>query len=169
MIQTMNEQMWADRQAARIMEPIYRMNKVVQQKDGDDARTLLALCVQYITENGVGQCLNDAWVQQIVRQALLYYKNGCYYADYIFNELQVKVANWLTVMAVDRPVTLEQLSAVADQLAALLAEKNAADLACSEVLEMVKGLLADLDRVVYERLLLNEETFAKELASLLVK
>lgn len=56
----MSDDILADHQAARIMEPIYRMNKVVQQKDEDDARTLLALCVQYITENSVGQCLSDA-------------------------------------------------------------------------------------------------------------
>ena len=113
----MSEDILADRQAARIVEPIYRMHKVVQQKDGDDARTLMALCVQYITENSVGECLTDADVQSIVRRALLYYKNGCYYADYIFNELEVKVANWLTLMAADRPVTLEQLGGAADRLA----------------------------------------------------
>lgn len=165
----MSDDILADHQAARIMEPIYRMNKVVQQKDEDDARTLLALCVQYISENSVGQCLRDADVQSIVRKALLYHKNGCYYADYIYNELQIKVANWLTLMAVDRPVTLGALGSTADQLAALLADRNAYDLTVDDVLAMVKSLVADMDDVVYERLLLNEATFAKELAALLVR
>ena len=165
----MSDDILADHQAARIMEPIYRMNKVVQQKDEDGARTLLALRVQYITENSVGQCLSDAQVQSIVRKALLYHKNGCYYADYIYNELQVKVANWLTLMAVDRPVTLGELGTTADQLAALLADRNAGDLTVSEVLTMVKSLVEPLDEVVYERLLLNETTFANELATLLVR
>lgn len=165
----MSEDILADRLAARIVEPIYRMNKVVQQKNGDDARTLMALCVQYITENSVGECLTDADVQMIVRRALLYYKNGCYYADYIYNELQVKVANWLTLMATDRPVTLEQLGGSADRLAELLTDRSAADLSVQDVLEMVKELTADLDDIVYQRLLLNEEIFSKELAALLVK
>ena len=165
----MSDDILADYQAARIMEPIYRMNKVVQQKDEDDARTLLALCVQYITENSVGRCLSDADVQALVRKALLYHRNGCYYADYIYNELQVKVANWLTLMAVDRPVTLGALGNTADQLAELLADHNACDLTVSEVLAMVKNLVEALDEVVYERLLLNEVTFANELAALLVR
>ena len=165
----MSEDILADRQVARIMEPIYRMNKVVQQKDGDDARTLMALCVQYITENSVGECLTDTDVQMIVRRALLYYKNGCYYTDYIYNELQVKVANWLTLMAADRPVTLEQLGGSADRLAELLTDRSAVDLSVQDVLAMVKGLTADLDDIVYQRLLLNEEIFSKELAALLVK
>lgn len=104
-----------------------------------------------------------------MRKALLYHKNGCYYADYIYNELQVKVANWLTLMAVDRPVTLGELGTTADQLAALLADRNAGDLTVSEVLTMVKSLVEPLDEVVYERLLLNETTFANELATLLIR
>ena len=165
----MSEDILADRQAARIVEPIYRMHKVVQQKDGDDARTLMALCVQYITENSVGECLTDADVQSIVRRALLYYKNGCYYADYIFNERDVKVANWRTLLAGDRPVTLEQLGGAADRLADFLADKNAGELSVQDVLDRVKDLTADLDDIVYQRLLLNEAVFSKELAALLVK
>lgn len=163
-----NEERLSDRQAARIMEPIYRMHKIVQQKDETDARTLLALCVQYITENSLGQCLSDAMVQDIVRKALLYHKNGCYYADYIFNELQVKAANWLTLMAIDRPITLETLGNLADDLTKRLSGCNAYDLTVADFMALVKNWLTDVDDIVCQRFLLNEAVFAKEVAALLV-
>lgn len=112
---------------AKIMEPIYRMQKIIAQQDEIDAKTVLALCVQYITDNFQGSVLTVKDVQNIIQKALLHYKNGQYYSAYIANELQVMVAGWLTLLAADRPVTLEQLSKAVDNLANQLASKRISD------------------------------------------
>lgn len=164
---TPKDEQLLNRQAAKIMEPIYRMVKVVEQKNELDARTLMAVCVQYITDHSVGKCLREADVQEIVRAALLHHKEGLYYSDYIYNELQVKIASWMTLMAIDRPVTLGDLGETADKVAEALVDENALALTAEQVMDVVKAQVGSIDEVVYERLLLNEANFLNELRMIL--
>lgn len=154
--------------AAKIMEPIYRMQKIVEAQNSIDAKTLLALCVQYITENYQGQSLSHKDIQTIIQRALLHYKNGLYYIDYLSNELQVKVAGWLTLLACDRPVTLEVLSQVLEEFYEGLSQYNALELTVNNVFDLVKNLTLTMDSLVYERLLLNEDNFLLELETIIL-
>ena len=101
----MDEQVLKYREA-KLMEPIYRMYKVIEQTDALKAQTLMSVAMQYIIEHFRGKSLQPKDVQQILRAVLLQEESGHYYALYVNNEIQVKAAEWLTLLAVDRPVTL---------------------------------------------------------------
>ena len=119
----MDEQVLRYREA-KLMEPIYRMFKVIEQEDVLKAQTLMAVTMQYIIEHYSGKNLTPADVQHILRAVLLKEEDGRYYAMYVYNEIQVKAAGWLTLLAVDCPVTLEALGNMADQLAQALQGKD---------------------------------------------
>ena len=119
----MDEQVLRYREA-KLMEPIYRMFKVIEQEDVLKAQTLMSVTMQYIIEHYSGKNLTPADVQQILRAVLLKEEDGRYYAMYVYNEIQVKAAGWLTILAVDCPVTLEALGAMADKLAEELQKKD---------------------------------------------
>ena len=112
----MDEQVVKYREA-KIMEPIYRMYKVIEEEDVLKAQTLMSVTMQYIIEHYSGKPLRPADVQQILRAVLLREDDGKYYALYVHNELQVKVAEWLTLLCVDLPVTLEQLGDMVNRFA----------------------------------------------------
>ena len=65
-------------------------------------------------------CLVAVSYTHLLRAVLLHEEDGRYYAMYAYNEIQVKAAGWLTLLAVDLPVTLEMLGKMADELAQAL-------------------------------------------------
>lgn len=154
---------------AKVMEPIYRMVKLIAQEDKEQAKMAMALAVQYISEHYLGKVLTQKDVQDILRAVLLFHNEGKYYASYLLNELQVKVAGWLTLMAIDRPITLGELSELVEALAQGLRGKNILLLSAQEVLNAIKEQLKAIDEVVYERILLNEACFKEELEIILFK
>ena len=153
---------------AKLMEPIYRMFKVIEQEDVLKAQTLMAVTMQYIVEHYSGKNLQPADVQQILRAVLLKEEDGRYYAMYAFNEIQVKAANWLTLLAVDRPITLELLSSMADQLAERLQGRDYIQLTAEEVVALLEEVVALVDDVVLQRLKLNKARYLAELKTFLV-
>ena len=154
---------------ARIMEPIYRMVKIVAQDDPEKAQTLMAVTVQYMTDHWMGKSITPIDVQKLLRAVLLFEDDGKYYAPYVYNELQVKIAGWLTLMAIDRPVTLGDLGSIADRVADQLAMRDCTELTSHDVLTMVKEKVAAIDEIVLERIILNEENWRSELDSILMK
>ena len=88
---------------------------------------------------------------------------------YVYNEIQVKAAGWLTILAVDCPVTLEALGAMADQLAQELQGKDFITLTAEEVLNILESIVAPVDGVVLERIQLNRERYLAELRTFLVQ
>ena len=154
---------------AKLMEPIYRMFKVIEQEDVLKAQTLMAVTMQYIIEHYSGKNLTPADVQHILRAVLLKEEDGRYYAMYVYNEIQVKAAGWLTLLAVDCPVTLEALGNMADQLAQALQGKDYITLTAEDVLHMLEQIVAPVDDVVLERLRLNKEIYLAELRTFLVQ
>ena len=148
---------------AKLMEPIYRMFKVIEQEDVLKAQTLMAVTMQYIVEHYSGKNL-----QPILRAVLLKEEDGRYYAMYAFNEIQVKAANWLTLLAVDRPITLELLSSMADQLAERLQGRDYIQLTAEEVVALLEEVVAPVDDVVLQRLKLNKARYLAELKTFLV-
>ena len=153
---------------AKLMEPIYRMFKVIEQEDVLKAQTLMAVTMQYIVEHYSGKNLQPADVQQILRAVLLKEEDGRYYAMYAFNEIHVKAANWLTLLAVDRPITLELLSSMADQLAERLQGRDYIQLTAEEVVALLEEVVAPVDDVVLQRLKLNKARYLAELKTFLV-
>ena len=164
----MDEQVLRYREA-KLMEPIYRMFKVIEQEDVLKAQTLTAVTMQYIIEHYSGKNLTPADVQHILRAVLLKEEDGRYYAMYVYNEIQVKAAGWLTLLAVDCPVTLEALGNMADQLAQALQGKDYITLTAEDVLHMLEQIVAPVDDVVLERLRLNKEIYLAELRTFLVQ
>lgn len=154
---------------AKLMEPIYRMYKVIAQKDEIKAKTLMAVVTQYILEHYNGQELRPADVQQLLRAVLLHEADGCYYAMYACNEIQVKAAGWLTLLAIDRPVTLEMLGDMAGRLAQALQGRDYITLTAAEVLTLLEGIVKPVDAVLWELLCLNRETYLAELRTFLVQ
>ena len=151
------------------MEPIYRMFKVIEQEDVLKAQTLMSVTMQYIIEHYSGKNLTPADVQQILRAVLLKEEDGRYYAMYVYNEIQVKAAGWLTILAVDCPVTLETLGAMADKLAEELQKKDFITLTAAEVMDLLEQIVMPVDAVVLERLQLNRERYLAELRTFLVQ
>ncbi len=164
----MDEQVLRYREA-KLMEPIYRMFKVIEQEDVLKAQTFLSVAMQYIIDHYSGKNLTPADVQQILRAVLLKEEDGRYYAMYVYNEIQVKAAGWLTILAVDCPVTLETLGAMAEELANVLREKDFIVLAAEEVMNLLEQIAAPVDAVLLERLCLNRERYLAELRTFLVQ
>ena len=164
----MDEQVLRYREA-KLMEPIYRMFKVIEQEDVLKAQTLMSVTMQYIIEHYSGKNLTPADVQQILRAVLLKEEDGRYYAMYVYNEIQVKAAGWLTILAVDCPVTLETLGAMADKLAEELQKKDFITLTAAEVMNLLEQIVMPVDAVVLERLQLNRERYLAELRTFLVQ
>ena len=164
----MDEQVLRYREA-KLMEPIYRMFKVIEQEDVLKAQTLMSVVMQYIIEHFSGKNLTPADVQQILRAVLLNEEDGRYYAMYVYNEIQVKTAGWLTVLAVDCPVTLEALGGMAEQLAEALKEKDFITLSAAEVLDLLEQIAGAVDGVLLERLQLNRQRYLAELKTFLVQ
>ncbi|MBE6112794.1 MAG: hypothetical protein E7195_07280 [Peptococcaceae bacterium] len=164
----MDEQVLRYREA-KLMEPIYRMFKVIEQEDVLKAQTLMSVTMQYIIEHYSGKNLTPADVQQILRAVLLKEEDGRYYAMYVYNEIQVKAAGWLTILAVDCPVTLEALGAMADKLAEELQKKDFITLTAAEVMNLLEQIVMPVDDVVLERLQLNRERYLAELRTFLVQ
>lgn len=154
---------------ARLMEPIYRMYKVIAQEDEQKAKTLMAVAMQYITEHFRDQVLTPADVQHILRAVLLHEQDGHYYALYTYNEIQVKAAGWLTLLAVDLPITLEVLGQMADELARALQGKDCITLSAEDVLAILTEITGKVDVLLLERLQLNQETYLAELRTFLVQ
>ena len=88
---------------------------------------------------------------------------------YVYNEIQVKAAGWLTILAVDCPVTLETLGAMADKLAEELQKKDFITLTAAEVMDLLEQIVMPVDAVVLERLQLNRERYLTELRTFLVQ
>ncbi|MBR4944381.1 MAG: hypothetical protein IKZ26_03100 [Peptococcaceae bacterium] len=164
----MDEQVLRYREA-KLMEPIYRMFKVIEQEDVLKAQTLMSVTMQYIIEHFGGKNLTPADVQQILRAVLLNEEDGRYYAMYVYNEIQVKTAGWLTVLAVDCPVTLEALGGMAEQIAEALKEKDFITLSAAEVLDLLEQIAGAVDGVLLERLQLNRQRYLAELKTFLVQ
>lgn len=164
----MDEQVLKYREA-KLMEPIYRMYKVIEQEDVLKAQTLLSVTMQYIIEHYSGKPLSPADVQQILRAMLLHEEDGKYYALYVYNELQVKTAEWLTLLSVDLPITLEQLGGMADRFAEKLTGQDYITLNSVDVLTMLKEIAGDVDELLLERLSLNEAVYLAELQTFLVQ
>ena len=164
----MDEQVLRYREA-KLMEPIYRMFKVIEQEDVQKAQTLMAVAMQYMIEHYSGQNLQPVDVQQLLRAVLLHEEDGHYYALYVSNEIQVKAANWLTLLAIDRPITLEMLGNMADQLAQALQGKDAINLSAEDVVDLLEQIVAPVDTVLLERLRLNRESYLVELRTFLVQ
>lgn len=164
----MDEQVLKYREA-KIMEPIYRMYKVIEQVDILKAQTLLSVAMQYIVEHYSEKLLRPADVQQILRAVLLHEEDGQYYAIYVYNELQVKTAEWLTLLSVDLPITLEQLGGMADSLAEKLSGQDYIVLKAQEVIDMLKEIAGGVDTILLERLTLNESIYLAELQTFLVQ
>ena len=164
----MDEQVLRYREA-KLMEPIYRMFKVIEQEDVLKAQTLMSVTMQYIIEHFGGKNLTPADVQQILRAVLLNEEDGRYYAMYVYNEIQVKTAGWLTVLAVDCPVTLEALGGMAEQIAEALKEKDFITLSAAEVLDLLERIAGAVDGVLLERLQLNRQRYLAELKTFLVQ
>ncbi len=164
----MDEQVLKYREA-KIMEPIYRMYKVIEQEDVLKAQTLMSVTMQYIIEHYSGKPLRPADVQAILRAVLLREEDGKYYALYVYNELQVKTAEWLTLLSVDLPITLEQLGGMADSFAEKLAGQDYITLKASDVIDMLKEIASSVDALLLERLTLNEAIYLTELKTFLVQ
>ena len=164
----MDEQVVKYREA-KIMEPIYRMYKVIEEEDVLKAQTLMFVTMQYIIEHYSGKPLRPADVQQILRAVLLREDDGKYYALYVHNELQVKVAEWLTLLCVDLPVTLEQLGDMVNRFADELNGQDYITLKASDVIGMLKEIAADVNLLLLERLTLNESIYLTELQTFLVQ
>lgn len=164
----MDEQVVKYREA-KIMEPIYRMYKVIEEEDVLKAQTLMSVTMQYIIEHYSGKPLRPADVQQILRAVLLREDDGKYYALYVHNELQVKVAEWLTLLCVDLPVTLEQLGDMVNHFADELNGQDYITLKASGVIEILKEIAADVNLLLLERLTLNESIYLTELQTFLVQ
>ena len=164
----MDEQVLRYREA-KLMEPIYRMFKVIEQEDVLKAQTLMSVTMQYIIEHFGGKNLTPADVQQILRAVLLNEEDGRYYAMYVYNEIQIKTAGWLTVLAVDCPVTLEALGGMAEQIAEALKEKDFITLSAAEVLDLLEQIAGAVDGVLLERLQLNRQRYLAELKTFLVQ
>lgn len=154
---------------AKIMEPIYRMYKVIEQEDVLKAQTLMSVAMQYIIEHFTGKPLSPADVQQVLRAVLLHEDDGKYYAMYVYNELQVKTAEWLTLLSVDLPITLEQLGGMADSLADRLRGQDYITLQTADVITMLKEIAGAVDVTLQERLMLNETIYLAELKTFLVQ
>lgn len=164
----MDEQVLKYREA-KIMEPIYRMYKVIEQEDVLKAQTLMSVAMQYIIEHFTGKPLSPADVQQVLRAVLLHEDDGKYYAMYVYNELQVKTAEWLTLLSVDLPITLEQLGGMADSLADRLQGQDYITLQAADVITMLKEIAGAVDATLQERLTLNETIYLAELKTFLVQ
>ena len=87
----------------------------------------------------------------------------------VHNELQVKVAEWLTLLCVDLPVTLEQLGDMVNRFADELNGQDYITLKASGVIGMLKEIAADVNLLLLERLTLNESIYLTELQTFLVQ
>lgn len=154
---------------AKLMEPIYRMFKVIGEKDERKAKTLMAVVMQYIIEHYSNKVLQPKDVQQILRTVLLHEEDGKYYAMYVSNEIQVKAAGWLTLLAIDCPVTLQMMGDMVNQLAEALQGKNCIMLSADDVIALLEQVTGSFDSVLLERLQLNKEVYLAELRTFLVQ
>ena len=84
----MDEQVLRYREA-KLMEPIYRMFKVIEQEDVQKAQMLMAVAMQYMIEHYSGQNLQPVDVQQLLRAVLLHEKDGHYYALYVLSLIHI--------------------------------------------------------------------------------
>lgn len=151
----------------KLMEPILRMHKLIAQEDDLKANTLLAVVVQYITDNYQGQVLTPADVQKIIRAVLLREEDGKYFAMYLRNELQVKLIGWLMLLAADLPVTLEQLGDISAAFDHKLAQQVCLELTGEDVLAIAKELVEGLEPLLWQRMELNAPYYLTELRLLL--
>ena len=71
----MDEQVVRYREA-KLMEPIYRMFKVIEETDVLKAQTFMSVAMQYIIEHYSGSNLTPADVQAILRAVLLHEEDG---------------------------------------------------------------------------------------------
>ncbi len=153
---------------AKIMEPLYRMYKVLAPYDAQKAQTLLAVATQYIVEHYRGRTLRPAEVQQLLRSLLLQESDGSYYAAYACNELQVAAAEWLTLSAADLPITLEQLGKLAEDFARSLEGQDFIRLTAEDALQRLENLAAEMDPTLAERLRLNRAHYLAQLRNFLL-
>lgn len=152
----------------KLMEPIFRMHNIVAEVDDLKAKTLLAVTVQYITDHYQGQVLRPEDIQKILQAVLLREEDGRYFALYLRNELQVKLMNWLLLLAADLPITLEQLGDVSAAFDSRLEQQPCLTLSGETVLEMARELVEPLDSVLWERMELNRAFYLAELQMLLL-
>lgn len=150
---------------ARLLEPLYRMTKIVQQEDENDAKIAASLTVQYISDH-YKDSLTRADVQQTLRAVLVYYKEGYYYSCYLRNELEVCIAQWVTVLAADLPIKIGEIGDLADRLDEWLKDKDALKLKGAEVLEWFLAACA-FEAELLARAELNKEYYLAELIILL--
>lgn len=150
---------------ARLMEPVYRMIKVVQKEDENDAKIVASLAVQYLSDNYKNALVRKN-VQDTLRAVLVYYKNGYYYSRYLKNELEVFIAQWVTVLAADLPIKIGEIGELAERFDIWLEDKDALKLKGVEVLEWFLKECA-LDDELHTRAMLNKEYYLKELTELI--
>lgn len=153
---------------AKLMEPIYRMYKVIAEKDELKAQTFMAVVVQYVTEHFKGVRVSPNDVQSVIRAVLLQDEDGSYYSMYAFNEIQVKTAEWITILAADLPVTLDNLGNIADQIAENLEGRNCATLTPEDVVVLMENAVSGLDPLLLQRIELNRSIYIQDLESFLV-
>ena len=152
----------------RVLEPLYRMMKVIEQRDDRDAKIAGALATQYIAEHYQGKMMGYGDMQQVLRAVLIYFADGKYYSSYLENELQVKVVGWLTISMADMDYTIAKIGQLADDLARWLSGKNALDLKAEAVWEHLLQLTS-FDAELQRRLNLNEKFYKQELIDILGK
>ena len=150
---------------ARLMEPVYRMIKIVQNEDDNDAKIVASLAVQYLTDN-YKDALSRQNIQDTLRKVLVYYKNGYYYSQYLKNELQVFIAQYLTILAADLPVKIGEIGDLAERFDAWLKDKDALRLKSAEVLEWFLNECA-FEAELHRRAMLNKKYYLKELTELI--
>lgn len=150
---------------ARLMEPVYRMIKIVQKEDDNDAKIVASLAVQYISDN-YKDALSRKNVQDTLRKVLVYYKNGYYYSQYLKNELEVFIAQYLTILAADLPVKIGEIGDLAEKFDAWLEDKDALTIKGAEVLEWFLNECA-FESELHRRAMLNKEYYLHELTQLI--
>ena len=149
------------------MEPIYRMYKVIAEKDELKAQTFIAVVTQYISEHYKGLQITPYDVQNVIRAVLLHEEDGKYYAMYVFNEIQVKTAEWLTILAADLPITLDDLGSMADQIAAALEDEVCVQLSSETVVEWMEQIAGNINGELLERIQMNRTIYLRELDAFL--
>ena len=150
---------------ARLMEPVYRMIKIVQQKDADDAKIVASLAVQYLSDN-YRDSLTRENVLATLRSVLIYYKNGYYYSQYLKNELEVFIAQYVTILAADLPIKIGEIGDLAEKFDAWLKDKDALTLKGTEVLDWFLKECA-FQSELHRRAMLNKKYYLKELTELI--
>lgn len=153
---------------AKLMEPIYRMYKVISEKDELKAQTFMAVVVQYVTEQYKDVRITPADVQNLIRAVLLHDDDGIYYSMYAYNEIQVKTAEWITILAADLPITLDDLGNMANQIAEGLKGQVIVNFSPEDVVGLMEKVASEFDVTLLGRIQLNREIYTRELGSFLV-